>query len=156
MNTNNSNKSHIWTESIWVTRKENCTLKVGDDVVTREFSIGLTVKSDDRSPSSVLYEKLDAALEALIACEKEKWLNDHKMRSSQGEYRSAIQQIDDLVTGKSDVKSQASQVQPSTQPQPSPRKSGSPVRAGALHPGVAPRPVSDNGNRNMLTDDIPF
>lgn len=70
-----------WMESFWLTRKESVT--VGDpssgESVTREFSVGMTVKSDGSAKSDELYKAVDRSLNIIIEEEKESWMNSHLM-----------------------------------------------------------------------------
>ena len=94
----NSNE-HVWVESLWTTRKESITVKVGDDEVTREISLGMTVKSDNRTPSSVLHEKLDQALSKLIEEEKDRWLTQELMKREKAHLKESIKGMDELIDG---------------------------------------------------------
>jgi hypothetical protein len=70
-----------WMESFWLTRKESVT--VGDpgtgETITREFSVGMTVKSDGSAKSDELYKAVDRSLNIIIEEEKENWMNSHLM-----------------------------------------------------------------------------
>ena len=90
----------VWVESLWTTRKEAITIKDGGDEITREISVGMSVKSDNRTPSAVLYEKLDQALSKLIEDEKDKWLNEEIMRRERSHLKDSLEGMDDLVNGR--------------------------------------------------------
>ncbi len=70
---------NIYPKAFWKTVKESVTKTVGNDVITREISIGMTVESDSRMPSPVMYEKVTAALNIYIDEEHKEWMNQDKM-----------------------------------------------------------------------------
>jgi len=98
MNNQNSN-GNVWVDSLWTTRKESVTIKDGDDEITREISVGMSVKSDNRTPSAVLHEKLDQALSKLIEDEKDKWLTEELIKRERTHLRDSIEGMDELVNG---------------------------------------------------------
>lgn len=69
----------MYPKSFWKTVKETITKRVGDDIITREISIGMTVESDTRAPSAIIYEKVTMALNTYIDEEHKDWLNQDKM-----------------------------------------------------------------------------
>lgn len=98
-NKNGNGKSSIWVESLWVTRKESISVKIGDDTVTREISVGMTVKSEDRATSPVLHEALNKSLSFLIEKEKELWLDAELMRREGQDLHDELTKADALMNG---------------------------------------------------------
>ncbi len=102
-NGNGNGKQAIWVESLWVTRKESLTIQLGEDTVTREISVGMTVKSENRTTSPVLHAALDKSLAVLIQREKELWLDQELMkREGQGLHDELIK-ADALMNGRYQV-----------------------------------------------------
>jgi adenosyl cobinamide kinase/adenosyl cobinamide phosphate guanylyltransferase len=83
---------NLYPESFWKTIKESITKVVGDEVITREISIGMTVKSDTRAPSPVMYDRLTTALNIYMDAEHEEWLNQDKMIEFLNQNKVQIQQ----------------------------------------------------------------
>ena len=94
-----SKDGNVWVDSLWTTRKESITLKDGNDVVTREISVGMSVKSDNKTASVVLHEKLDKALSKLIEDEKDAWLNAELMKRERKHVHESLEGMEDLVNG---------------------------------------------------------
>jgi hypothetical protein len=95
-----SNESNIWVDSLWTTRKESVILKDGDDIISREISVGMSVKADKGTPSAVLHEKLNQALTKLIEDEKDAWLTAELIKRERHQVKESIYGIDELVNGK--------------------------------------------------------
>ena len=73
--------ANVWVESFWLTRRESVTIgdPDGGESITRDFSVGMTVKSDGSAKSDGMYKALDKALNVIIEEEKEKWMNSYLM-----------------------------------------------------------------------------
>lgn len=88
----------IWVESFWLTHKESVTL--GDhetgDAITRDISVGMTVKSDKSARSDAMYEALRKALNRIVEEEKEQWLESHKMKLEVAKLRGEVAEIEDV------------------------------------------------------------
>lgn len=79
-------RNNLWVDSLWQTYQESIDLVVPDEDpakpgkrITRKLSIGMSVKSDNRAPSSVLHFALSEALNIIMEEEKEKWLDSKVM-----------------------------------------------------------------------------
>lgn len=96
----NNQNGNVWVESLWTTRKEAITIQDGGDEITREISVGMSVKSDNRTPSAVLYEKLDQALSKLIEDEKDKWLTEEIMKRERRYLSESLDGMDELLNGR--------------------------------------------------------
>lgn len=85
-----------WMESFWLTRKESVT--VGDpgsgENITREFSVGMTVKSDGSAKSDELYKAVDRSLNIIIEEEKENWMNSHLMNKEKEMLKKKLEFLD--------------------------------------------------------------
>lgn len=92
--------SNMWTESLWATRKESVTVTSGDDSITRDISVGMTIKGDKGVKSGELYAALDQALDNLMAVEKEKWLNTAVLERERVLLHKHINDMDAVVTGQ--------------------------------------------------------
>jgi hypothetical protein len=114
-----SNENNVWVDSLWTTRKECISIKVGDDVLTREISVGMSVKSDNRTPSSVLHDKLNQALTKLIEDEKDAWLTAELLKQEQVHLKDSVEGMNDLVNGKYSI------VQPVNKSAATPRQANS-------------------------------
>jgi len=101
---NGASKQPIWVESLWVTRKESITIKIGDEDVTREISVGMTVKAENRVQSAQLYDALNRSLSLLIEAEKDHWLNEELMRRESRNLSNTANEMDSLVRGSYTVK----------------------------------------------------
>jgi len=95
-----SNEGNVYVESLWLTRKEGVLIKDGDDVITREISVGMSVKSTDHTNSTILYEKLDQALTKLIEEEKDSWLTAQLIKRERDHVKESIEGMNELVNGK--------------------------------------------------------
>lgn len=95
-----NNESNVWVDSLWTTRKESIILKVGDDLLTREISVGMSVKADKGTPSAVLHQKLDQALTKLIEDEKDAFLTAELIKRERENLKESVQGMDELVNGK--------------------------------------------------------
>lgn len=95
-----SNESNIWVDSLWTTRKESVILKDGDDIISREISVGMSVKADKGTQSAVLHEKLNQALTKLIEDEKDAWLTAELIKRERHHLKESIEGMDQLVNGK--------------------------------------------------------
>ncbi len=95
-----SNENVAWVDSLWVTRKESIILRDGDDVISREISVGMSVKSERGIPSSVLHEKLNTALTKLIEDEKDNWLSAELIKRERDHVKESISGMNSLITGK--------------------------------------------------------
>lgn len=89
----------IWVDSLWVTRKESVTLSDGDNEITREISVGMNVKSDNRASSSEMHAALNQALSSLIAKEKELWLEAELMRRESADTQGTVSELDAFING---------------------------------------------------------
>ena len=99
----NGNGQSIWVESLWVTRKESITLVDGDDVVSREISVGMTVKSENRTSSAVMHESLNRALTGLIEKEKAVWLEAEIMKRELKSTKKTNNDLDAFLCGNYQV-----------------------------------------------------
>lgn len=82
---------NMWVEALWLTRKEAVTIEdPNGEMVTREISVGMTVKSDKSARSENMYHSLKKALSRIIEEEKEEWLDSHLMKKSSGQLRQSI------------------------------------------------------------------
>ena len=95
-----SNESNVWVDSLWTTRKESLSIKVGDDMLIREISVGMSVKADKGTPSAVLHQKLDQALTKLIEDEKDAWLTAELLKQEQTHLKDSVEGMNELVNGK--------------------------------------------------------
>jgi len=95
-----SNESNVWVDSLWTTRKESIILKDGDDIISREISVGMSVKADKGTPSAVLHEKLNQALTKLIEDEKDAWLTAELIKRERHQVKESIKGMDELANGK--------------------------------------------------------
>jgi len=112
-------ENNVWVDSLWTTRKESITIKVGEDVLTREISVGMSVKSDNRTPSSVLHDKLNQALTKLIEDEKDAWLTAELLKREQEHLKESVEGMNELVNGRYKVS------QPAMKPAATPRQNNS-------------------------------
>ncbi len=95
-----SNESNVWVDSLWTTRKESIILKDGDDIISREISVGMSVKADKGTPSAILHEKLNQALTKLIEDEKDAWLTAELIKKESHQVKESVKGMDELVNGK--------------------------------------------------------
>lgn len=102
-NKNGNGKSTIWVESLWATRKESISVQIGDDTVTRELSLGMTVKSENRITSAELYEALNKALSHLIEKERQLWLDAELMKREGQDLHYELVKADALMNGRYQV-----------------------------------------------------
>lgn len=74
--------TNMWVDGLWLTHKESVTIKdpVSGDSVTREISVGMTVKSDRTARSDAMYTALRTSLNVIVEEEKETWLESHLMK----------------------------------------------------------------------------
>ncbi len=87
----------VWVESLWLTRKENVSVEVNGEVTARESSIGMTVKGERGTKSSVLYEALDIAINKIIDQEKEHWLDNVVIQREALLTKNHIVNIDNII-----------------------------------------------------------
>lgn len=95
-----SNEANVWVDSLWTTRKESVTIQVGEDIISREISVGMSVKADKGTPSAVLHEKLNQALTKLIEDEKDAWLTAELVKREKDHLKESLEGMDDLVSGR--------------------------------------------------------
>ena len=68
-------QGNMWVDSLWITRKESLSI----DGISRETSVGMSIKNDYRAATTDIYDKADKALNRLLEEEKERWLNQETM-----------------------------------------------------------------------------
>lgn len=88
-----------WMESFWLTRKESVTVADpgSGESVTREFSVGMTVKSDGSAKSDELYKAVDRSLNIIIEEEKETWMNSHLMNKEKEALKSKLKDASEQI-----------------------------------------------------------
>mgnify|MGYP001161687732 CR=1 FL=1 len=71
-------KGQMWVDTVWVTRRESVTI----GKITREASVGMSVKNDYQALAKDVYSKADKAVEMLLDQERAKWLNQEEMKEA--------------------------------------------------------------------------
>jgi hypothetical protein len=65
------NNYTLWVDSMWDTRQIEFTTTINGVEISKRVSIGMTVKSSNSAPSSVMHSALDKAIEAALKKEME-------------------------------------------------------------------------------------
>lgn len=79
-------------ESMWLTHRESVTITDPGtgEAITRDFSIGMTIKSDGEKKSDEMYQILRRSLNVIVEEEKETWFDNHHMKSEVKELKEKI------------------------------------------------------------------
>ena len=77
------NRDHMWVDSILINFTEDMTVGIPDENeesgirnISRRISMGITAKSDNRTPIKILHNAASKSLHSVFETEKEKWLNE--------------------------------------------------------------------------------
>jgi vancomycin resistance protein YoaR len=65
------NNYTLWVDSMWDTRQVEFNIEIKGVEISKKVSVGMTVKSSNRAPSSVMHSALDKAIEAALQKEME-------------------------------------------------------------------------------------
>jgi hypothetical protein len=96
----------VWVESMWLTHRESITLgeEESNETITRDFSAGMTIKSDGTVKSDEMYTALKRALNVIVEEEKETWLDSHHMKRETADLKRKLLAPDDTGVEDEPVK----------------------------------------------------
>lgn len=84
---------NVKVDSFWLTRRESIT--IGDpesgESVSRDFSIGMTVKSDGTVRSDELYKAVNRSLNKIIEEEKDNWMDNYLMSKERDSLKKKLE-----------------------------------------------------------------